>query len=187
MQPKSAPASKPGSEADNTSMKTLDDEDAIREFPLRMIDAWNAGDGEAFASPFSDTADFIAFEGTRLKGRAEIAAFHQEMFDTVVRGSRLDGGVEFVRLIGPRFAVMHAVATTTLPGASMPSPSRESMQIFVTVKSGNDWQVEALMNARRLTLEQQLQSDEFHALPAEAQIEAAAFISRLRDRQTGHA
>jgi pyruvate/2-oxoglutarate dehydrogenase complex dihydrolipoamide dehydrogenase (E3) component len=34
-----------------------------------MIDAWNRGSGEGFAAPFSETADFITFEGTHLKGR----------------------------------------------------------------------------------------------------------------------
>lgn len=187
MQPKSASASKPGTAAGTTSMKNLVDEDAIRELPLRMISAWNAGDGEALASVFSDTADFIAFEGTRLTGRAEIAAFHQDIFATVVRGSKLDGEVEFVRLLSPELAVMHARARTTLPGASMPSPSRESMQLFVVAKSGDRWQVEALMNARRLSPAQQLQSDELYALPAESQVEAAAFIASLAGRQDGGA
>ncbi|WP_442922268.1 hypothetical protein [Microcoleus sp. S11D4] len=31
----------------------------------------------------------MAFEGTHLKGRKAIAAFHQQAFDTVVKGTRL--------------------------------------------------------------------------------------------------
>jgi hypothetical protein len=48
--------------------KSADDEDAIRCIYQQMIDAWNAGDGAAFAAPFTDDANFVAFEGTRLKG-----------------------------------------------------------------------------------------------------------------------
>jgi uncharacterized protein (TIGR02246 family) len=59
------------------------DEDAIRAIHQRMIDAWNAGDAAAFAVPFTDEADFVAFEGTHLKGRREIALFHQRIFDSV--------------------------------------------------------------------------------------------------------
>jgi hypothetical protein len=44
------------------------DEDAIRAIHRRMIDAWNAGDALAFAAPFKDEADFVAFEATHLKG-----------------------------------------------------------------------------------------------------------------------
>jgi uncharacterized protein (TIGR02246 family) len=37
------------------------DEDAIRAIHQRMIDAWNAGDGAAFAAPFTDGADFVVW------------------------------------------------------------------------------------------------------------------------------
>jgi uncharacterized protein (TIGR02246 family) len=81
------------------------DEKAIRAIPQRMIDAWNKGSGEAFAAPFTENADFVAFEGTHLKGRQEIASFHQQIFDTVVKGSRLEGEVKFVSFLNPQLAV----------------------------------------------------------------------------------
>ncbi len=62
--------------------RTAADENAIRAIHQRMIDAWNAGDAAAFAAPFTDEANFVAFEGTHLKGRREIASFHQQIFDT---------------------------------------------------------------------------------------------------------
>jgi uncharacterized protein (TIGR02246 family) len=92
------------------------DEDAIRAIHRQMIDAWNVGDGAAFAAPFTDDADFVAFEGTHLKGRQEIATFHQRIFDTLVKGSRLEGEVKFVRFLSPQLAVMHSVVKTILPG-----------------------------------------------------------------------
>src|SRR5262249_59061242 len=82
-----------------TTTQTATDEDAIRAIHQPMIDAWNAGDGAAFAAPFTDDADFIAWEGTHLQGRQEIAAFTQRAFDTVVTGSHLEGEVTFVRLL----------------------------------------------------------------------------------------
>jgi uncharacterized protein (TIGR02246 family) len=42
-----------------------------------VLDAWAAGDGEAFAAPFSDGAVFVAFDGSVLRGREQIAAVHQ--------------------------------------------------------------------------------------------------------------
>jgi uncharacterized protein (TIGR02246 family) len=53
-----------------TTTLTADDEDAIRAIHQCMIDAWNTGDAAAFAAPFTDEADFVAFEGTHLKGAA---------------------------------------------------------------------------------------------------------------------
>jgi uncharacterized protein (TIGR02246 family) len=40
------------------------DEDAIRAILRRMIDAWNAGDGTAFAAAFTDDVDFVGREPT---------------------------------------------------------------------------------------------------------------------------
>ena len=78
------------------------DENAIRRIHQQVIDAWNGGDGGAFAAaPFTDEADFVTWEGTHLKGRQEIALFTQRIFDTVMRGSRLEGEVKFVASSAP--------------------------------------------------------------------------------------
>lgn len=158
------------------------DEAAISAIPQQMIDAWNKGSGEAFAAPFTENADFVAFEGTHLKGRQEIASFHQQIFDTSVKGSRLEGEAKFVRFLSPQLAVMHAVARVTLPGRTEPSPSRDSMQLFVVMKRDGDWRVEGLLNARRWTIERQLFLDDFDSLPAEAQRQVTDLIASLKQR-----
>src|SRR5262245_57192773 len=85
------------------------DDDAIRAIHQRMTDAWNAGDGVTFAAPFTGDAEFVAWEGTHLKGRQEIASFTQRIFDTVVMGSRPAGEVKLVHLLSPALAVMLSV------------------------------------------------------------------------------
>jgi hypothetical protein len=45
-------------------------EAAIRELYQQMIDGWNAGNGDAFAAPYTDDIDFIRFDGTYMKGLA---------------------------------------------------------------------------------------------------------------------
>jgi uncharacterized protein (TIGR02246 family) len=77
-----------------------------------MIDAWNAGAGAAFAVPFTDEADLVAWKGTHLKGRQQIASFTQRIFDTVVK----EGEVKFVRFLSPVLAMMHSVVRVTLSG-----------------------------------------------------------------------
>jgi uncharacterized protein (TIGR02246 family) len=166
---------------DRSHHDTSADEAAVRAFPLRMIDAWNAGDGAAFAAPFSDTADFIAFEGTHLKGRRAIAEFHQRLFDTDLAGTRLEGNVKFVRFLKSDVAVMHARAGTYLAGRSKTTPSRESMQIFVAVKRGSEWRVESLLNARKLTLEQQFFADDFESLSTVDRRSVEDHVRSLRD------
>jgi uncharacterized protein (TIGR02246 family) len=128
----------------------------LSEIPLRMIAAWNRGDGDAFAAPFTETADFVAFEGTHLHGRAAIADFHRELFATAVRGSKLEGGVRFVRLLTPDLAVVHAWARyATLPGTDRQVPGRESMQLFVVIRRHGRWLAAAMQNSRQLSLDQQ--------------------------------
>jgi uncharacterized protein (TIGR02246 family) len=158
----------------NTGRSTTDDENAIRTVPQQMADSWNTGNGASFAAPFADDADFIAFEGTHLEGRQQIAAFHEHAFDTVVKGSRLEICVKFVRFLSPEQAVMHSHAKVTLPGQTRPSSSRDSMELFVVTKHEGSWQVRAMMNGRRLTMQWQLLLDDFGSL------------GRKRTRRLGH-
>jgi uncharacterized protein (TIGR02246 family) len=65
------------------------DERAIRALHGRILEAWGAGDGEAFAAPFSDDAVFIGFDGSVMRGRQQIASTHQEVFDRWMKGTRL--------------------------------------------------------------------------------------------------
>jgi uncharacterized protein (TIGR02246 family) len=44
-----------------------------------------------------------------LQGRREIVAFHRQIFDTVVKGSRLEGDVKFVHFLAPALAVMQGI------------------------------------------------------------------------------
>lgn len=131
-----------------------------------MIEAWNSGDAAGFAAPFTDTADYVAFEGTHLIGHDEIEAFHHKLFDTVLKGTRLvRGEVRFVRLLDPQWAVMHAFATTILAGAQQPTPARDSMQLFVAHRLPIGWRIEALQNSRQLSLERQQFLDQVDQLP----------------------
>jgi uncharacterized protein (TIGR02246 family) len=150
---------------------TAADEAALRAIPRAMIAAWNAGDATAFAAPFSEDATFIAFEGTKLEGRSAIVAFHQPLFDTELKGTRLEGGhAELVRFLAPGVAVMHARCGVILAGRDRTIASRESMQLFVCTCESGDWRVAAVMNARLLTLAQQEFADAFESLaPADRQ------------------
>jgi uncharacterized protein (TIGR02246 family) len=164
------------------------DEDAIRAIHQRMIDAWNAGDGAAFAAPFTDGADFVVWDGTHLKERQQIASFTQRIFDTVAKGSRLEGEVKFVNFLSPQLAVMHSDVRVTLPGQPKASPGRDSMQLTVVTKRNGEWCGEALMNARRLTMERQLFLDDLDSLPEEAQREVSDLVASLKkhhQRQNG--
>ncbi len=81
-----------------------------------MIDGWNQDDGDSFASPFAEDGDLVGFDGTHLKGRQQIASFHQQLLDTYVKGSRLVGKIRNVRFLAPDVAIMHVVGGTIMKG-----------------------------------------------------------------------
>jgi len=142
------------------------DEAAIRSLYQQCMEGWNSGSGEAFAAVFAEDGDLVGFDGTHFRGRREIAPFHQQLFDTYVKGSRLVGKVRSVRFLTPDVAVMHAVGGTVMAGESDLAPDRNSVQTLVAAKRDGDWRIAAFQNTRA----------EYIARPADA----AALTQELR-------
>jgi uncharacterized protein (TIGR02246 family) len=120
-------------------MNSAKDETAIRGLYEQLMDGWNKGNADAFAAPFTVDADFIAFDGTRFRGRRVIASSHQPLFNSWLKGSRLTGEVTSLRFLTPEVALMHALGGTIMPGKSAPSPERDSIQTLVVVKHDEAW------------------------------------------------
>lgn len=121
---------------------------AVRDLFRQLLDGWNGGSGDAFAAPFQTEADFIAFDGSHVKGRAEIAAVHQELFDKWLKGSRLVAEIKSIRFLSSEVALLHATGDTVLSGRDRPSKVRDSIQTLVAVKEGTDWKFAAFHNNR---------------------------------------
>jgi uncharacterized protein (TIGR02246 family) len=124
------------------------DIDEVRALYTRAMEGWNIGSGEAFAAPFAEEADFVAFDGERFRGREEIARFHDSEFKTHLKGTRLVGEVTDVRFLGNDVAVIHASGGTVVRGKSKPAPERNSIQTLVAVKRNGEWHLVAFQNTR---------------------------------------
>jgi uncharacterized protein (TIGR02246 family) len=124
------------------------DEAAVRDLYRRLLDGWNRGSGVAFAAPFAEDGDLVAFDGTHFKGREEISSFHQQLFDRWMKGTRLVGEVRDVRFLGPDVAVVHAVGSTVMRGKTEASPERASIQTLVAKREGDGWRLAAFQNTR---------------------------------------
>lgn len=124
------------------------DEEAIHELFEDLLDDWGRGDGEAYGSRFTQDADYVAFDGTRTRGRQEISATHQQLFDRFLKGTRLVGEVESVRFLGPDVALIHASGGTVMRGKTKPSPERDSIQTLVAVRRDGEWRFAAFHNSR---------------------------------------
>lgn len=133
-----------------TTKSSPENESAICALYFQMIDGWNKGDGNVFAAPFAEDADLVGFDGTHLKGRQEIVSFHQRLFDTFVKGSRLIGKVRNVRFLTPDVAIMHSVGGTILAGQSDIESERNSVHTIVAKKddASSQWRIVAFQNTR---------------------------------------
>jgi uncharacterized protein (TIGR02246 family) len=124
-----------------------DDETEVRALLRQFLDGWNAGDGSAFAAPFTDTMDFIGFDGTYFTDRDEFAAFHQTLFDKWLKGSRLVGDVA-VRFPTPDSALLIGHGGTIMRGKSKPSKVRDSIQTLTAVRTPAGWRFTSFQNTR---------------------------------------
>jgi uncharacterized protein (TIGR02246 family) len=131
-----------------TTMHHQTDEAKIRMLFEDLLGDWGRGDGEAYGSRFTEDADYVAFDGTRTMGRAEIAASHQELFDKWLKGTQLTGGVFSIKFVSPDVALVHATGGTVMRGKTKPSPERDSIQTLVAVREDAEWRFAAFHNTR---------------------------------------
>ena len=125
------------------------DERAIRSLYQQLMDGWNTGSGELFAAPFAEDSDLVGFDGTHLKGKQEIATFHQQLFESYVKGSRLVGKVKSIRFLTPEVAILHVVGGTIMAGQTDIEPERNSIQTLVATKdSKGEWRLASFQNTR---------------------------------------
>lgn len=126
-----------------------DDETAIRDLLRRLMEAWNRGDGNAYAAQFTEDADYIAPDGTHLQGRQATAQLHQRLFDTVLQGSQLERQrVKSIRFVTPEVAIVHGTSGVRWRWQSKVTPRRMSIQTYVAVKQAGQWRFTAYHSCR---------------------------------------
>jgi uncharacterized protein (TIGR02246 family) len=124
------------------------DEAKIRALFEDLLGDWGRGDGEAYGSRFTEDADYIAFDGTRTRGRREISASHQQLFDKFLKDTRLTGRILSIKFPNPDVALVHTTGGTIMRGKTEPSPERASIQTLVAVREGDEWRFAAFHNTR---------------------------------------
>jgi uncharacterized protein (TIGR02246 family) len=127
---------------------TTPDEDAVRALYARLLDAWCRGDGRAYADCFVADADYVAFDGSHTRGREAIGAWHQQLFDTWLKGTRLVGQITGLGFARPDVAIVHATGGTITRGRAKPSAGRDSIQTLVAARDGDEWRFVAFHNTR---------------------------------------
>ncbi|WP_340685453.1 SgcJ/EcaC family oxidoreductase [Amycolatopsis coloradensis] len=115
----------------------------------KLADAWNDGDAAAYASLFTEDADYVTFFGMNMPGRAMIESAHRSLFEGPLKGSKLvAGGREpKVRFIRPDVAIVVSGGGSSLSD-DKPEPGRESTLTYVLVEEPDGWRVASFQNTR---------------------------------------
>jgi uncharacterized protein (TIGR02246 family) len=132
-----------------------EDRAQIERLLSTMSDAWNAGDADAFGSVFTDGASYVNLMGMVSRGRAEIVESHRQLFEHVLKGSRMtDGGKthrEITFLTADVALVVGTGGGTALAGQEF-SPDRESTVSFVALRGEDGWGFAHFQNTRHVPM-----------------------------------
>lgn len=90
--------------------------------------------------------------------------------------------MNFVRFVNSQLALMHVIIRVILTGQTKTSPSRDSLPLYVVTKRDEGWQIEGLLNTRKLTLERQFFLDDFDSLSAESQRQVTGLVAGLKQQ-----
>ena len=113
-----------------------------------LVAAWNAGDLEAYARPFTDDAVYVTYFGRKLIGREGIIEGHRRVFAGAYRGSRLLNQQAAYRFVRPDVVIaVQDGGVETEPGAS-PEEDRRNTLTYVLVKDDGEWRIASFHNAR---------------------------------------
>ena len=117
----------------------------MEELYRRIIDAWNAGDADAFAAAFLDDGEVVGFDGSQLAGRAAIAAELGRIFADHPTG-RYVAKVRSVRSLAPDVALLRAVAGMVPAGQSDLKPELNAVQALLAIRRDAGWRAVLFQN-----------------------------------------
>jgi uncharacterized protein (TIGR02246 family) len=124
-----------------------DDEAAINRLLLRMREAWARGDGAQYASIFAEDARYVSATGTRSVGPEQIAASHQQIFDSFFAGTQLGNSYPVeLQPVAPGVVVIHATGAVLFPGERERGVSPNGLLTMVTVATDDGWRIASFAN-----------------------------------------
>ncbi len=135
-------------DTEQDSMREQDraaDEAAIRAAIKQVEAGWNAGDGDAFAAPFAEDADYVVVDGRHVQGRAVIAEGHEHIFRTIYRDSRNTATIRSVRWLRDDVAVAHVEWHLRFRQGDTQHEGR-AVNTMVLTKDNGGWRIAAFQN-----------------------------------------
>lgn len=120
-------------------------EQVAREIVGRLEQAWNAGDGDAWAAEFAEDADFITVRGEFFRTRTTIAEGHRHILTTFYKGSSNRIALIRARALRDDVILAHSSAELTVPGGPMAGTHR-AIQSLLIVRTDGAWRVASFHN-----------------------------------------
>ena len=137
----------------NSKGQTIETVYSKNEEPILKVlsdftDAWNKKDAKAFASIFSEDADFTNVIGKSAHGRNEIEKFHEPGFKTKWKTSYQKITKSKVRFIKPDVAAVDAwwelSGLKNADGQDM--PQRKGLLNLIMTRNGDTWLITVMHN-----------------------------------------
>ncbi|NKY36871.1 SgcJ/EcaC family oxidoreductase [Nocardia speluncae] len=123
-------------------------EQQIREVLSRAALAWADNDATAYAAEFTADSDYVAFDGTHVRGREANRALHAGLFEGPLYGTRLEGEIESIRFLTDDVAVAHMTGSVVFAWQSGIPRNRRSRNTWVLHRADGEWKVAAFHNTR---------------------------------------
>jgi uncharacterized protein (TIGR02246 family) len=126
-------------------LRLLSPEEVASTIDDELQAAWNAGDGDAYASHFTEDADLINVFGSHFKGREEIVALMRRVFSTIFRNSTTTHTLESAVMLSEEVILAHLSGRLTVPAESGTREMR-NRQTFVIVLEEGRWLIRSFQN-----------------------------------------
>jgi uncharacterized protein (TIGR02246 family) len=122
-------------------------EAAISGLLLRMREAWEQGDGAAYASIFTEDARYVSATGTRSVGAEQIGTSHQQIFDSFFAGTRLGSSYPVeLQPVAPGVVLIHASGTVLFPGEHEQAIAANGLLTMLAVATDDGWRIASFAN-----------------------------------------
>ena len=120
-----------------------EDEQTIRQIVQALADAWNSGDSEAWSAHVADDICHTVWNGRFVAGKEALTTAHQEIFDTIYKGSRQKIAVRWVRFLRPDVAAVQYDGEVEMVGKEEPFKARP---LALLTKRDGRWLIEIFQN-----------------------------------------
>lgn len=129
-------------------MNTQSEQQSILAVFDQRCAAWDKGDAYAYASYFTEDADYITYQGEHLKGRKQIAEVHQRILGSLLRDSRMQEQTREIRFLAPDIALVIVVGAIKLRWQRKAPKRRLSINMNMMLKQDGQWKIAAFQNDR---------------------------------------